>query len=115
VDDEAAVRDIAKLTLEANGYRVLTAQDGARGIEEFARHLGEVHLVISDMDMPVMNGAARIRSLERLYPQGRIISTSGLAPVPKSLPAASRFRATLPKPYTAEELLRTVHAVMHAT
>lgn len=115
VDDEAAVRDIAKLTLEANGYRVLTAQDGAQGIEEFAKHLGEVHVVISDMDMPVMNGAAMIRSLERLDPQVRIISTSGLAPVPKSLPAAAPFRMTLPKPYTAEELLRSVHNLMRAT
>jgi PAS domain S-box-containing protein len=112
VDDEAAARDIARLTLEAHGYRVLLAQDGAEGVAQYAKNLGEVHLVLTVMDMPVMNGTAMIRSLERLDPNLRVISVSGLVPAPKHQPANSAFRAALPKPYTAEELLRTVHGVL---
>jgi PAS domain S-box-containing protein len=115
VDDEAAVRDIARVTLEAHGYRVLVAHDGAEGIAQYAKHLGEVHLVITDMDMPVVNGTSLIRSLERLDPRLRVISASGLVPAPKHQPAISAFRAALPKPYTADQLLRTVHNVLNAT
>ncbi len=110
VDDEAAVRDIAKLTLETHGYAVLVAEDGADGVATYAKHASAVRLVISDMDMPVMNGAAMIRSLERLNSGIRVISTSGLAG--NHQPSTFPFRVSLPKPYTAEQLLRTVHEVL---
>jgi two-component system, cell cycle sensor histidine kinase and response regulator CckA len=112
VDDDSAVRDIAKLTLEAHGYKVLVAQDGAEGVAQYAKH--KVQLVISDMDMPVMNGAAMIRSLERIDPDVRIISASGLATADFTQQPVSPSRAVLPKPYTAEQLLRTVHKLLHA-
>ena len=110
VDDESAVRDIAKLTLEAHGYCVLVAQDGAEGVATYAKHSERIRMVISDMDMPVLNGQAMIRLLERINPEIRVISTSGLAPTPQAAPTP--FRVSLSKPYTAEELLRTVDRVL---
>ena len=115
-DDEAAVRQITRLTLETHGYRVLEAQDGAEGVAVYAQHRDEVQLVISDMDMPIMNGAAMIRSLERINPRLKVIKTSGLTggnKTPDSPAPAIAFEVPLPKPYTAEQLLRTVHAVLH--
>lgn len=115
VDDEAAVREIAKLTLETHGYQVVEAQDGAEGVARYAQHLQEIRLVISDMDMPVMNGAAMIRSLERINPDVRVISASGMAADRKDPEThAHAFRRFLPKPYTAEQLLHTVHNLLHA-
>jgi CheY-like chemotaxis protein len=115
VEDEAAVRDIGKLVLETHGYKVMHAQDGAEGVAMFAQHAREIRLVISDMDMPVMNGAALIRSLERIDPNVRVISASGLTPRGGTSPGSgSRYRAVLPKPYTAGELLRTVAEVIGA-
>jgi two-component system cell cycle sensor histidine kinase/response regulator CckA len=110
VDDEAAVRDIARLTLESRGYRVLEARDGAEGVAVYAQNRKDIRVVISDMDMPVMNGTAMIRSLETIDPKVRIICASGLIP---SRPAPKQnstnpLRPVLPKPYTAGELLRTV-------
>jgi PAS domain S-box-containing protein len=114
VDDEAAVRDIARLTLETHGYRVLEARDGAEGVAVFAQHRNEIRVVISDMDMPIMNGTAMMRSLETIDPQVRIVCASGL--VPNVSPPQSRvpnpLRPILPKPYTAGELLRTVRDLM---
>ncbi len=115
VDDEAAVREIARLTLETHGYRVLEAQDGADGVARYAEHVQEIRLVISDMDMPIMNGAAMIRSLERITPEVRVISASGLGTSgPHSGAGGHPHRRLLPKPYTAEQLLRTVHELLHA-
>ncbi len=115
-DDEAAVRQITRLTLETHGYRVLEAQDGAEGVAVYAQHRNEVQLVISDMDMPVMNGAAMIRSLERINPHLKVIKTSGLTGLHKASDSPAppfAFEVPLPKPYTAEQLLRTVHTVLH--
>ena len=116
-DDEAAVRQITRLTLETHGYRVVEAQDGAEGVAIYAQHRGEIQLVISDMDMPVMNGAAMIRSLERINPCVRVITTSGLvanAKTSDSTASQPSLRVPLPKPYTAEQLLRTVHSVLNS-
>jgi len=115
VDDEAAVRDIARLTLETHGYRVFEARDGAEGVAVYAQHCKEIRVVISDMDMPIMNGVAMMRSLETIDPQVRIICASGLVPASRS--AQNRMppnplRMTLAKPYTAGELLRTVRDLM---
>jgi two-component system cell cycle sensor histidine kinase/response regulator CckA len=114
VDDEAAVRDIAALTLESYGYRTLQAQDGADGVAVYAQHLGEIQLVISDMDMPVMNGAAMIRSLERLNPAIRVLSASGLVADSGITKKAGPWGKALPKPYTAEQLLKAVHELLTA-
>ena len=113
VDDEAAVRDIARLTLETHGYRVVEAGDGAEGVAVFAMQKNEIQLVISDMDMPVMNGAAMIRSLERIEPEVRVVSASGLVLDQTEEDAVVAKRPQLRKPYTAGELLRTVHDVLH--
>jgi CheY-like chemotaxis protein len=114
VDDEAAVRDIATLTLETHGYRVVQAQDGADGVAAYAQRAGEIRLVISDMDMPVMNGAAMVRSLERINPAVRVLSASGLVGEPRAPQSSSPLRKLLPKPFTAEQLLHAVHELIVA-
>ena len=116
VDDEAAVREIAKVTLESHGYRVLEAPDGAEAIRLYSENQHEIQLVISDMDMPVMNGSLMIRSLEQMNPEIRVISASGMisAGRPHKSTEPNPFRAVLPKPFTAGELLRTVHRVLTA-
>jgi two-component system cell cycle sensor histidine kinase/response regulator CckA len=117
VDDEAAVREIARVTLESYGYRVLEAADGAEALATYALHKDEIQLVISDMDMPVMNGAAMINSLERINPNVRVISASGMITPGKAAQnsaAPNPFRVMLPKPFTAAELLRTVRDVLQA-
>jgi PAS domain S-box-containing protein len=116
VDDEAAVREVARHTLEAFGYRVISAEDGAQAIGLYAGHREQVALVITDMMMPVMDGAALIRALLRLNPALPIIGASGLS-VKAQLDPASQLavREFLPKPYTAEFLLSLVRRVLDGT
>jgi two-component system cell cycle sensor histidine kinase/response regulator CckA len=112
VDGEPAVREIAKLTLESHGYCVLVAEDGAKGFAMYVDNAGAIGLVISDMDIPILSEAAMIRYVERLNPNIRILSTSTLVDKRRGPPPPSR--AWLPKPYTPQQLLSTVHAVLHA-
>jgi PAS domain S-box-containing protein len=114
VDDEAPVRTITKQTLEAFGYRVLLAENGAEAVALYATHTGEVAAVLTDMMMPIMDGVATIQALLKINPRLSIIAASGLAAnsmVAKA--AAAGVTHFLPKPYTAETMLRTLAAVLH--
>ena len=106
IDDEASVRSITSQTLDAFGYRVVTAADGAEGVAKYAQHAKEIAAVLTDMMMPVMDGAATIRALTRLNPAVKIIAASGLATKGAEAEAAGEgVKNFLPKPYTASTLL----------
>jgi CheY-like chemotaxis protein len=113
IDDEAAIREVARETLIAFGYRVVVAGDGAEAMAVFAAHKSEVKLVVTDMMMPYMDGPATIRALRRLDTKVKIIATSGLKAEDKiSGVAQLSVKTFLPKPYTAEKLLNTVASVL---
>jgi two-component system, cell cycle sensor histidine kinase and response regulator CckA len=113
VDDEEAVREITKGTLETFGYRVLTAADGTEAVAIYAQKKDEIAVVITDMMMPFMDGLPTIRSLKRLKPTVKVISASGLANDAKAKEAAELgVEMFLPKPYTAELLLRALAEII---
>ncbi len=109
VDDENSIREVARETLQAFGYRVLTANDGTEALALFAQHKDEIRIVVTDMMMPYMDGPATIRALRRLAPDLRIVATSGLKANEKEAEVAQLgVSVFLPKPYTAETLLKTI-------
>ncbi|MEN3943174.1 PAS domain S-box protein [Prosthecobacter sp. SYSU 5D2] len=113
VDDEAAVREITQQTLLAFGYRVLTATDGAEAIAIYAMHKAEVAVVLTDMMMPIMDGPTMIPVLLRMNPGVCIIAASGLNANGMVAKAANAgVKHFIPKPYTAEVLLKTLREVI---
>jgi two-component system cell cycle sensor histidine kinase/response regulator CckA len=112
IDDEEQIRSLARATLEAFGYRVLTAADGAEGVALFTRHRGEVKAVITDMMMPVMDGPATIRALHGLEPTLPIIASSGLSSPQTADVSGVRVHAFLQKPYSAGQLLQTLRKLL---
>jgi len=109
VDDEVSVRTLTRTTLERFGYRVMTAANGAEAVECYARHRSEIALVLTDMTMPIMDGPATIIALRAIDPVVRIVGASGLTSGRQAAgtPGAA-IRHFIPKPYTAETLLRTI-------
>jgi PAS domain S-box-containing protein len=113
VDDELAIREITKSTLEAFNYRVLTAADGTEAIALYAEHRGKIKVVLTDMMMPYMDGPALIRVLHKLNPQVRIIASSGLTENGKSPEITQAgVKAFLNKPYSADKLLKALAEVI---
>ena len=109
VDDERAFQEITGAIFSKFGYHVLTASDGSEAVAIFAEHKGEIDLVVTDMMMPVLDGAATIRELRRLDPNVRIIAASGLSE--NEVMTRGFDNATfLLKPFSTETLLRTVDA-----
>ncbi len=115
VDDEAPIREITKTSLETYNYRVSTASDGIEAVAVYAQQKNDISLVLVDMMMPSMDGATTIRTLQKINFQIKIIAVSGLAPNDQVAKAASvGLKAFLSKPYTTQELLKTIDRVLSA-
>jgi two-component system, cell cycle sensor histidine kinase and response regulator CckA len=110
VDDEASIREITKISLEAFNYRVLTAKDGIDALALFAKQHQEIRFVLLDLMMPSLDSATIIRTLQTIDPKVQIITMSGLA-THELLPSniSHNVKAFLAKPFTAQELLQTLH------
>jgi PAS domain S-box-containing protein len=112
VDDDAAIRDIAGDILGKHGYSVLTGADGVEAVTLFKAHPGEFSLVITDIDMPRLDGVALAHALHLLQPDLPIIAMSGLSDSvhgTPDLPAAEAgFQGFIQKPFGPDELLAVV-------
>jgi CheY-like chemotaxis protein len=107
VDDEPHIRMFASRLLERKGYRVVSAGGGEEGLVEFQAHLGEVALVITDMQMPRFDGRALIDGIRRVAPAIPVIAMSGLGlPELRAVgeDAAGRGVVHLMKPFTSDQL-----------
>ncbi|HET6576817.1 MAG TPA: ATP-binding protein [Gemmatimonadales bacterium] len=116
VEDEEQVRELARRVLERAGYTVLAAPDAqsATGIAD--RHPGHIHLLLTDMLLPQMNGrelAARLGihrpAIKLLYISG---TSDGSIARHRLLEPGTQF---LEKPFSLDRLLRTVRQVLERT
>lgn len=115
VDDSPSVRQMVKLTLAGAGYDVVQANDGAEGLA--AARSRQADLVITDLNMPVMNGMALIRELRRLpgY-QGTpilFLTTESDGELKKEARAAGAT-GWVTKPFQQEQLVAVVRKVLGA-
>ncbi|MFB2839558.1 response regulator [Floridanema evergladense] len=110
VDDEVAITEITKTTLETYNYRVLTASDGIEAIALYAEYKDEIAGVLMDIMMPAMDGTTIIALLRRLNTNVCVLAMSGL----NSTEVVSQlqklgFQSFLSKPFTTKELLQALH------
>lgn len=112
VDDEPAIRDVTKTSLESHNYKAITASDGIEAIALYAEHRDKISLVLTDMLMPSMDGITTIRTLRKINPNVKIIAVSGLTSQDKvNIAYDMGIKAFLYKPYTASQLLQTISTV----
>ncbi len=110
VDDAISLRQTLSLTLQKSGYQVLQAQNGVEALEKLQQH-PEVQLVISDLEMPRMNGfelLSNVRQNPNLTNKPVVILTSRSADKHRQLAQALGATAYLTKPYLEHEFLSTV-------
>ena len=114
VDDEEAIRTATRQTLEALDYRTLLAADGAEAVALYTLHSREIAVVLTDMMMPVMDGPTTIRMLQTINPDVKIIAASGVSHLGGPAKVAEMgVRHFLPKPYTAQTVMTTLHLVIN--
>jgi two-component system cell cycle sensor histidine kinase/response regulator CckA len=114
-DDEAAIRQITKATLENYGYRVVLAGDGTEAVARFAAQSQNIDLLVTDLQMPYMDGLAAIRAIRRLTRALPVIAVSG-SPEDHARIENSGLdvQALLTKPLSAAILLTEIDRVLHA-
>ncbi len=108
VDDETAILTTTRQTLEAFGYRVVTACDGTDAIATFLKGAEKPALVITDMMMPNMDGPAMIQALQKIQPGMPFIGASGLNHQMQAQVTSLGVKHFLRKPYTADALLEAI-------
>jgi signal transduction histidine kinase/CheY-like chemotaxis protein len=76
-EDEGGVRELACQFLRVKGYTVLEAKDGQEALDIASRHPGTIHLLLSDMVMPKMNGGELAGRLNAIRPEVKVAFMSG--------------------------------------
>jgi CheY-like chemotaxis protein len=110
VDDERTAREMTRILLERQHYRVLTAVNGEDALMQYLGHRTEVTLVLTDLMMPVMSGVNLIRALRVINPGLKIVAMSGLTEtVEAEKLAALGVPEVLTKPCDGSTLLSAVH------
>ena len=104
VDDEDLLLTMGQTVLSSFGYKVITANSGARALELIAKSTSPIDLIITDLVMPQMSGRELIEQIQLRLPGIPILCTSGFVR-PTS---ADDNEAYLAKPFTSQQLLRRV-------
>ena len=77
VEDEASLREVLHETLEANGYRVLVARDGAEAFQIADAQAGAIQLLVTDLIMPGMTGRDIVERITPTRPEMKVLYISG--------------------------------------
>jgi PAS domain S-box-containing protein len=113
VEDEDSVRQLVRETLESRGYRVLEAANGQAALTLAASHRNQIHLLITDVIMPGLNGHELVQQLLPARPAIKVLYLSGYAQDAFPTPlAAEAQKAFLQKPFTLQSLARKVREIL---
>src|SRR6185436_7976862 len=101
--------ELTRTTLENYGYRVVTALNGLQAIDSFAEQQNEIKLLVTDSDVPIMDGVSAMRTIQQIRPDVQVIVASGARRDTQQLRLFDTTHvASLAKPYTVEQLLNAV-------
>lgn len=115
VEDEEAVRSFAARALRMRGYNVLEASGGEEALEIVKSEAHTIHLIITDVVMPSMDGPTMVRHVKQLKPDLRVIFMSGYAEEAfRRNDQSSEDIHFLPKPFGLKQLAAKVKEVLSA-
>jgi PAS domain S-box-containing protein len=116
VEDEANLRYLARQFLEKQGYRVVEAADGAAAMQIAVAHEGVIHLLLTDVIMPGMNGRELAQRISEIRPNVKVLYMSGYTEnvigSNGTLDAGVRL---LQKPFSLRDLKSKVREVLDST
>jgi CheY-like chemotaxis protein len=116
VDDELEIVNITEQSLERNGYRTLVASDGIEALVLFTRRQDEINAVLTDLEMPFMDGVTLVRAIRKLDPNIQIIASSGIGSEQGLQEKTTQLKELgvqilLTKPYGADALLHALQQI----
>ncbi|MEM9592711.1 MAG: PAS domain S-box protein [Acidobacteriota bacterium] len=113
VDDEPAVRFLARSVLEAFGFDVLDAEDGVEAIEVYRERSHDIDLVLLDLTMPNMDGEQALGAIQGIDPEAKVLLCSGYSRDETMSRVAGRpVSGFIHKPYEVQALVSEVRRVL---
>jgi CheY-like chemotaxis protein len=109
-DDEAWIRTLVGEVLLSHGYNVLQAADGVEALDLAGQHPGPIHLLLTDLSMPRLDGRELHRRMRSVRPETVTLFMSG--DLDPALPEDAAF---LPKPFASSALVRMIDEVFDVT
>ncbi|HLP48013.1 MAG TPA: response regulator [Candidatus Deferrimicrobium sp.] len=115
VEDEPIMRKIAKKVLVDEGYDVLTAENGERGIAQFRLHYNHIVLVLLDMVLPDQSGKDVYIEMKKINPLVKVLLNSGYRHDRRLAEAFELgIKHFIEKPYTLEKLSTAIHRAIES-
>jgi CheY-like chemotaxis protein len=115
VEDDEMVRALAQAILERYGYTVLVARNVHDALRLAQEGSGQIHLLLTDTIMPVMNGPELAKRVRSIRPETKVLFMSGYtAKVISHTAALEPGTAFLQKPFTPQRLTQKVREVLNA-
>jgi signal transduction histidine kinase/ActR/RegA family two-component response regulator len=113
VEDEEIIREMAQMALEAKGYTVLAAADGAAALSIYRDQWQGIDLVVADMVMPRISGPELVARMKEVNQNVRVVVSSGYSP---DLEGQRMLQhgclGYLQKPYNTEDLCKIIRSVL---
>jgi signal transduction histidine kinase/CheY-like chemotaxis protein len=114
VEDEPALREVTRRIFARNGYRVITAGDGPEALSIASEHAGEIHLLVTDVVMPLMLGKEVAEKMLEIKPDIEVLFMSGYArPVLASQGRLEPGVALVEKPFSEADLMAKAAQVLN--
>ncbi|MBX9682355.1 MAG: response regulator [Hyphomicrobium sp.] len=112
-DDDVAVRDLVRRALTSEGHAVHVTQDGLEALDYFTANLESVDLIVTDVDMPQLDGLALAEKALALKPAISIVLMSGFSDqLDRAAALQAQRMASIPKPFTLEQIKAMVRSLL---
>lgn len=105
VEDDVPVRGLIRSALAAQGYEVLDAGNGKEALDVSRAHPGPIHLMLTDIHMPLMDGLSLVKVVAEERPDTRILLMTGYSMI--HIPPAL-IPQLIPKPFITRDLLSRI-------
>jgi PAS domain S-box-containing protein len=115
VEDEEVVRNLIQRVLQSKGYEVLAAGNGEEALKLSAQHAGPIHLLLTDVVMPEMNGRELAERFRSSRPDALVLYMSGYLGDTRAQGGSWETSGVriLEKPFSYDDLLSTVRVTLH--
>lgn len=112
-DDDAATRDLVQRALGLDGHQVIVTQDGAEALDQVTGGGGKIDLLVSDVQMPGLDGVSLVEKAVAVSPALKVILMSGFAgELGRADHLKSKIARIITKPFTLEEMRNAVRQVL---
>jgi CheY-like chemotaxis protein len=112
IDDDATMLDLLRPLLKTEGFNVLTAQSGAKGLDMLRYAQKDVRVVLLDYNMPRLSGADTLNYVRKLAPHVKVVAITGVEETLLPESYRSQVDRFLPKPFRASDLVGCVRELL---